>query len=193
MTRSIEAAARDFATHYHGIIDQRRKYTNDPYIVHPAAVVEIVRAVSHTPEMIAAAWLHDVVEDTPATLDEVRLTFGRHIASLVEMLTNASRPEDGNRATRKAIDRAHLAAASPEAKTVKLADLIDNTSSIVAHDPKFARIYLVEKAQLLSVLRDGDPVLWFRADAIMAEACATLGRVSDAAGQQAMDTLALAR
>lgn len=179
MTRSIEVAAREFATHYHGIIDQRRKYTNAPYIEHPAAVVEIVKSVSHTPEMIAAAWLHDVVEDTPATIEEVRRTFGHHIASLVEMLTNASRYEDGNRAARKAIDRAHLAMATPEAKTIKLADLIDNTGSIVARDPKFARTYLAEKARLLTVLRDGDAGLWFRADALLAEACELLGHEAD--------------
>lgn len=183
MTRNIEAAAHDFAAHYHGIIDQRRKYTNDPYIVHPAAVVEIVKTIPHTPEMVAAAWLHDVVEDTPATLDEVRATFGRHVASLVEMLTNVSRPGDGGRAARKVADRAHLAMASAEAKTIKLADVIDNTRNIATLDPKFARIYLVEKSQLLRVLRDGEPVLWFRADALIAKACAALAPNGGARGE----------
>lgn len=184
LTRSIEEVARDFAAHYHGIIDQRRKYTGEPYIVHPAAVVEIVKSVPHTPEMIAAAWLHDVVEDTPATIDEVRLTFGRDIASLVEMLTDVSRPEDGNRAARKALDRAHLAKASHEAKTIKLADLIDNTRNIVDRDPKFARVYLAEKGRLLRVIRDGDPGLWFRADALMGEAYGLLGRAVDLATRE---------
>lgn len=173
----IERRAMEFATHYHGIIDHRRKYTGEPYIVHPAAVAKIVKTVSHTPEMVAAAWLHDVVEDTPATIEEVRGTFGAEVAGLVEMLTDVSRPEDGNRSKRKAIDLAHIAHATPSAKTIKLADLIDNTRSIVAHDAGFACVYLVEKARLLKVLRDGDPALWFMADSILAEACGKLGLV----------------
>lgn len=171
---TLERRAMEFAAHYHGIIDHRRKYTGEPYIEHPKAVVEIVKSVSHTPAMLAAAWLHDVVEDTPATIEEVRKTFGAEVAGLVEMLTDVSRPEDGNRAKRKSIDRAHIAMASHEAKTIKLADLIDNTRSIVAHDAGFARVYLAEKARLLRVLRDGDPAMWFMANEMLAEACAKL-------------------
>ena len=162
----MEERAKDFATRYHGSIDQRRKYTDEPYIMHPAAVVELVRSVDHTEAMIAAAWLHDTVEDTPATLDEVERVFGGTVAALVEMLTDVSKPTDGNREKRKAIDRAHTAKASPEAKTIKLADLIDNTRSIVARDPKFAKVYLAEKALLLEVLREGDAELWKIAHAL---------------------------
>ena len=66
----IETRARVFATAAHAAIDQRQKYTNEPYINHPAAIVEIVRSVPHTEGMIAAVWMHDVVEDTkvPAVL-----------------------------------------------------------------------------------------------------------------------------
>lgn len=159
--------ARAFATAAHGIIDQRRKYTNAPYIEHPEEVASIVASVPHTPEMLAAAWLHDVVEDTPATIEDVREYFGGAVAELVDALTDASRPEDGNRATRKAIDREHIAGASREAKTVKLADLISNSASIVERDPGFARVYLQEKALLLEVLRDGDATLWERAAEIV--------------------------
>lgn len=156
----MEPRAKEFATRYHASIDQRRKYTDEPYISHPAAVVELVRSVPHTEAMLCAAWLHDVVEDTPCTLDEVERVFGFGVASLVEMLTDISRPGDGNRAVRKAIDRKHTAQASPAAKTIKLADLIDNTRSIVERDPKFAQTYLMEKALLLEVLREGDATLW---------------------------------
>jgi (p)ppGpp synthase/HD superfamily hydrolase len=86
--------------------------------------------------------------------------FGKQVAALVADLTDVSRFEDGNRQARKCIDREHTAKASPDAKTIKLADLIDNTRSIVAHDPDFAKVYLGEKRQLLKVLREGDPVLW---------------------------------
>src|SRR3989338_4557009 len=156
----MEDKARLFAEAAHAGINQRRKYTGEPYINHPAAVVELVRSVPHTPEMIAAAWLHDVLEDTPAGLATIIIEFGAEVAILVNHLTDISQPSQGNRAARKAIDRAHTAKASPAAKTIKLADLIDNSRSIVARDPDFARVYIAEKALLLEVLREGDATLW---------------------------------
>jgi (p)ppGpp synthase/HD superfamily hydrolase len=86
--------------------------------------------------------------------------FGGEVANLVEMLTDVSKPSDGNRKIRKAIDCEHTAKASPQAKTIKLADLIDNTKTIVAFDPEFAKIYLAEKRLLLDVLVDGDKTLF---------------------------------
>ncbi len=139
---------------------QVRKYTGEPYALHPKAVMEIVKKVPHTEAMLCAAWLHDTVEDTPCTLEDVRKMCGDEVAVLVEMLTDVSKPEDGNRTTRKAIDRAHTAKASPQAKTIKLADLIDNTRSITKHDPAFAKVYLAEKALLLGVLMEGNGALW---------------------------------
>ena len=109
------------------------------------------------------------MEDTHATLDDIEDAFGARVATLVEMLTDVSRPEDGNRAVRKAIDRAHIAQASPDAKTIKLADLIDNTRSIVTHDPVFACVYLGEKAALLEVLHEGDPALYRQAQNLLTQ------------------------
>lgn len=149
---------------------QKRKYTGEPYFNHCAAVAELVRSVPHDEAMICAALLHDIVEDTECTNDDIRKWFGDDVADLVEMLTDASKPIDGNRAARKAIDRAHTAAASPRAKTIKLADLIDNSRSILALDPDFARVYIKEKALLLEVLREGDPTLHAMATAIVVEA-----------------------
>lgn len=160
---NIIEKARIFATKAHASIDQRRKYTNEAYIVHPAEVAQIVESVPHTKAMVAAAWLHDVVEDTPITLEEIYTEFGQEIGDLVEMLTDISKPEDGNRKTRKAIDCEHTAKASPEAKTIKLADLISNTTSIVEYDPGFAKVYLREKELLLEVLKEGDQTLWKQA------------------------------
>jgi hypothetical protein len=110
--------------------------------------------------MLAAAWLHDSVEDTPATLEDIEREFGDGVARLVADLTDVSRPGDGNRAVRKAIDRAHSAQASPRAKTVKLADLTDNCRDICKHDPRFARVFLVEMDALLEVLGEGDERLY---------------------------------
>jgi (p)ppGpp synthase/HD superfamily hydrolase len=158
-----EQLAREYATDAHDSVKQLRKYSGKPYIVHPKAVVELVKSVPHTPAMVMAAWLHDTVEDTPTTLKDIEITFGLEVAVLVEMLTDVSTPLDGNRETRKRIDREHTAKASPAAKTIKLADLIDNTSDIVANDPKFAVTYLQEKALLLEVLKEGDQTLWQKA------------------------------
>ena len=155
----LEERARIFATAAHAAIDHRRKYTQEPYIVHPAAVVEILRTVRHTQEMIAAAWMHDVVEDTKVGLHLIDQEFGGAVAELVWWLTDLSVPEDGNRAARKAIDREHNANAPPSAQTVRMADLIHNTKSIVEHDPEFARTYVREKELLLDVLTKADPAL----------------------------------
>lgn len=160
---SLEQRAKEFSTKAHGDIDQRRKYTNEPYINHPQEVVEILKTVEHTEEMLAAAWLHDVVEDTPVTITEIMREFGGYVAALVEMLTDVSNQSDGNRAKRKAIDREHTAGITPAAQTIKLADLISNTKSIKQHDPEFAKVYLAEKRLLLEVLHKGDNKLWCRA------------------------------
>ena len=156
----LELKAKVFATKYHADIKQVRKYTGEPYINHPAAVVEIVRSVPHTEAMLCAAWLHDTVEDTNATIDDIEREFGEEVVAMVESLTDVSEPMDGNRERRKAIDRDHTSKASPQAKTIKLADLIDNTKTIVAFDPKFAKVYLGEKKLLLTVLREGDATLF---------------------------------
>lgn len=160
---TVVEKARVFATAAHTACGQLRKYTYEPYIVHPAEVVSIVSTVPHTDAMLAAAWLHDVVEDTGVTIETIRAEFGEEVAELVGWLTDVSRPEQGNRATRKAIDRAHTAMAPAQAQTVKLADLISNTRSIMEHDETFAKTYLAEKKLLLEVMTKGDPELMARA------------------------------
>lgn len=170
---SIEQLAREFATEAHA--EQLRKYTGAPYITHLENVVSLVKTVQHSETMLAAAWLHDVVEDTPKNIDDIIVNFGLTVAVLVENLTDISRPEHGNRRTRKALDLKHTANALPAAKTIKLADLIDNTRSIIVHDPAFARVYLEEKEALLEVLREGDQTLYQLARQTLREAQATLG------------------
>jgi (p)ppGpp synthase/HD superfamily hydrolase len=156
----IVRKAQVYAMAAHAAVGQRRKYTGEPYIVHPAEVARIVAGVpGSTPEMVAAAWLHDVVEDTGCTFTDIHMAFGIDIATLVGWLTDVSRPDQGNRAYRKAVDRAHTAEAPAEAQTIKLADLISNSRSIMAHDPEFARTYLEEKRLLLAVMTKGDPGL----------------------------------
>lgn len=160
MTSLVDRAI-EFATIAHE--GQVRKYTGEPYVTHPIEVSQIVATVPHTTEMLVAAILHDTVEDTDVTLDDIEYHFGRHIMNLVFWLTDTSRPEDGNRAARKAIDRAHLAAAPADAQTIKVADMLHNTASISEHDPDFWKVYRNEKRMLLEVLVHADETLVARA------------------------------
>ncbi len=149
-----------FATAAHEAVDQRRRYTDEPYIVHPVAVAQIVMQVpGHTWQMVCAALLHDVVEDTKVRIETITAMFGEQVGEIVAALTNV--PADaGNRAERFQLNKKKLAKASPEAKTVKLADLIHNTQTIVEKDKKFAPVYLGEKLEVLEVLTEGDKTLW---------------------------------
>ena len=136
-----------FATKAHE--GQKRKYTGEDYIIHPMAVSRMVSLHGGSLVQQAGALLHDVVEDTAHTLDEIETLFGSEVATLVEWLTDTSRPEDGNRAIRKAIDRKRLANAPAEAQFVKLADLIDNSKTIFIFDKSFAPMFKAEMALLV--------------------------------------------
>jgi (p)ppGpp synthase/HD superfamily hydrolase len=159
--------ARRFAERAHGAIDHQRKYTGQPYTEHLARVAERVARVTSDASAVAAAWLHDVVEDTPATFSDVEHAFGPRVTELVRALTDVDRAF-GNRATRKAADRARLAQAPAAAQTVKLADLIDNAVDIAQNDPSFARVFLNEMGALLDVLTKGDAGLLAEARALHA-------------------------
>lgn len=150
-----------FATRAH--LGQKRKYNNKAYISHPIEVARVVSTVEHTEEMLMAALLHDVVEDTPVTLEQVTRKFGAVVGEYVHYLTDVSVPEDGNRALRKRMDAEHYARGPAETQTIKVADLIHNTSDIKVQDPKFWALYKVEKAYSLSLLTKADPVLIQRA------------------------------
>jgi len=157
---SLHSAIIDAAQFHLG---QDRKYSKVPYICHPLDVMQIVRTVTDDEGMLIAAVLHDVVEDTDATIEFVESKYGPRVAELVGWLTDVSVPEDGNRQSRKNKDLAHTAAATPDAKTIKLADLIHNTESIVASDPSFTKIFMAEQTRLLEVLTEGNSELYDRA------------------------------
>jgi (p)ppGpp synthase/HD superfamily hydrolase len=159
--------AVEFAVRAHG--EQKRKYSNEPYILHCLEVARLVEEYGGTEAMIVAAILHDVAEDTPVTIVKIGAEFGFEVAVLVEELTDVSRPEDGNRAARKAIDCAHSARASAEGQTIKVADLISNSSSIVDNAPAFAKVYLVEKAALLVAMEKADRAIKQRAWEVLRE------------------------
>lgn len=153
--------AIDFANKKHREVNQVRKYTGQPYIVHPIEVMNIVKkSPIHTPEMLIAAVLHDTVEDTKTTLEEIESIFGHTVMTYVKGLTDVSKPTDGKRSVRKAMDRDHSASQSMEVQTVKIADLISNAQDIMTHDPEgFGKVYIQEKKELMKVLTKACPVL----------------------------------
>lgn len=154
--------AKGFATAAH--INQRRKYTNEPYINHCIEVAEKVLEHTKDYQVAAAALMHDVLEDTTITETQMREVFGDYITELVLCVTDVSKPEDGNRAIRKAMDLEHLKKCSSKAANIKYADLISNTSSIAKYDPGFAKKYLPEKRKALDVLKGkGNPILYLEA------------------------------
>ena len=77
------------------------------------------------------------------------------------------KPREGNRASRKAFERERLSGVGTPAKTIKLADLIDNSASITEYDPSFAKVYMKEKKDLLEVLGRGDKSLYKKASEII--------------------------
>ncbi|EJL33235.1 hypothetical protein PMI01_02197 [Caulobacter sp. AP07] len=155
MSASYDAhGAMLFARRAHAT--QVRKYTGNPYADHLAEVAGIVATVAPFGSMslmTAVAWLHDCVEDCGVDPAEIKSLFGAEVAQGVVALSDM---ETGNRAERKAASCARLAAADGWIQTIKCADLISNTSSIVMHDPKFAVTYLAEKRALLAVLTKAD-------------------------------------
>lgn len=160
----MEEEALQFAAEAHG--NQQRKYTDELYIEHPKRVAETVKSVRHSPEMICAAYLHDVVEDTPVTLEDIKKKFGGTVAGLVEELTDEYVKEKYphlNRRRRKDKEVERQAKMSPEAKTIKLADVIDNTLDIVRNDKGFARKYVPEMEALTEALQGGNEELLARA------------------------------
>lgn len=159
----VIAKAALFSKAAHQAVGQVRKYTGEPYHTHPEAVARMVSAVGGTDDMIAAAYLHDVVEDTCVTLHQLDQEFGEAITDMVDYLSDFQTPEDGNRATRKERERERLAQAPAMVHTIKLADLIHNSQSIFQHDPDFARVYLKEKRAILEIMTKGDLDLYRKA------------------------------
>lgn len=172
MTLTLRALV--FATRAHS--GQHRKYGTEPYVSHPVAVAAAVERAELPPEVVAAALLHDVVEDCGVDPDDIRRQFGSTVADLVLEVTEVSRPGPP-RAVRKALDRDHFARASSWGQSIKLADVAHNAGGIATTDPKFARIYLPELEDLLRVLTAGDESLKTEARRIVGIEVALLSRL----------------
>jgi len=148
---SVVERARDFAREMHG--EQVRRYTGEPYWHHLERVAQIVEAHGASPEVVAAAWLHDTLEDTDATFAELWGRFGGRVAALVAQLTDVFTPlayPHMNRAARKAAEAQRLQHLSEDARLIKLADITDNAADIEKNgDDAFASLWLEEKKAML--------------------------------------------
>ena len=140
-----------FAVKAHAGTERRGK--GFPYIVHPMEAVEIVATITPDQELLAAAVLHDVVEDTDITADDIRREFGDRIASLVvaesDVFVEGVSEEDSWHARKQAaIDR--LAAAPHDAKIVAMGDKLSNMRAI-------ARDYARVGDELWKIFHAKDP------------------------------------
>ena len=140
-----------FAVRAHTGTERRGK--GFPYIVHPMEAVEIVATMTKDQELLAAAALHDTLEDTNITLDQLRDEFGNRVASLVadesdEKYEGVSESDSWHARKQAAIDR--LARASHDAKIVALGDKLSNMRAI-------ARDYAEQGDALWSLFHAKDP------------------------------------
>ena len=160
---------REFADSAHGT--QTRKYTPERYIVHPVRVMETLQHYNVGLPVLAAALLHDVLEDTAVRNYELVLFLNtimdnadaEETVSLVEELTDVYVKSDypqWNRKQRKIKELERIAKTSPMAQTIKYADIIDNTHEITLKDPGFAPRYLRECMQILQVADKGNKDLY---------------------------------
>lgn len=160
----------DFVKEQHG--EQKRKYTGEPYWTHLLSVANIVSDYSTIHFEIEIALCHDLFEDTLCTPDKLnehlihlnydktgRDTILRGVNDLTDKFTKEAYPKF-NRKLRKGFEAQRLWKIKPYCQTVKYADIIDNTSSIVENDAGFARIYLREIDSFIWKINAGNKDLY---------------------------------
>ena len=139
---------------------QQRKYRGSPYAHHPFRVARAVAAHEiGSPITVAAALLHDTVEDTRVSADEIAREFGPEVAALVAELTKPEQSESVSRTERFRQQLARLQRASREARVIKLLDRIDNVRESRHVADGFTDRYLTESRELAEALGDADPRL----------------------------------
>lgn len=172
-SKTILEHIRRYADDAHG--DQRRKYLPEQrYIVHPIRVMELCEAYENDVNILAAALLHDVLEDTPISeeelgrflqktmnADDAQKTL-RYVVELTDVYIKADYPHL-NRRQRKTKENERLRKISPQAQTIKYADITDNCIEIVQHDTDFAPLFLRECREVLHLLHRGNKDLYRRA------------------------------
>jgi len=124
--------AKEFATKAHE--GQVRKSTGTPMISHPIRVAKMLQDYGFEPEVVAAGYLHDVVEDTSYTLENIVAEFGEDVARVV-----AGNTEDKSKTweERKAHTIEHIKTAPLEVKALIVADKLDNLSCLIEDYERF--------------------------------------------------------
>jgi len=122
--------AAQFALEAHSGTERRDK--GHPYILHPMEAATIVATITNDPEMLAAAILHDTVEDTDVTIEHIREQFGDRVAKMVADETS-TKPKNSTWRERKQMQLDQLFAAPHDSKVVSLGDKLSNMRGI-AHD-----------------------------------------------------------
>lgn len=149
--------AAEFAHTHHNAVGQVREGTGEPYIVHPLEVAELVHAMGHEfsyhqewiEVAVIAALLHDTIEDTKCTYNQIEAEFGAVVRDTVFWLTDVVNKAQGNRRVRKELERVRLTAAPGRVKFVKCCDIIANARCILRDKPDSAQLFLTEKMGLL--------------------------------------------
>jgi hypothetical protein len=149
-------AAKLFANSNHRRITVHRNPALQSCEVHLKSVAQLVSSVSQDEHVIAAAWLHDVVEDTAVTIGAVERKFGSTVGRLVGELTMVSHRAPENDTIRIARTKEHFSRVSAAAKTIKLADLIETCRDMYKNAPTAFSAYLEEVHALVKVLEGGD-------------------------------------
>lgn len=126
--------SRKFALEMHKGFTRPNK-TQEPYNVHLEEVATLVEASGGNTDEIAAAWLHDIIEDTSVTLDDIQAKFGSSIADIVKGLTDPPNLHSLPILKQKAIQAKKVSQDSVSVKRVKLADQISNVRSVAVDPP----------------------------------------------------------
>lgn len=140
--------ARIFAMKSHE--GQTRKYSGQPYFSHPELVANILKYMTTDEDLIAAAYLHDVLEDTGVSLQELQRRFGERVAGLVWELTSDSEQIQIMGKAAYLANKMNLM--SDEAFLIKLADRLDNLHDLSAADEEFRNRYLHQTREILHSL-----------------------------------------
>lgn len=166
-----ERIALDYATQWH---EGQQRFSGAPYIVHPRRVGFMAKAYGFRQAMVCAAFLHDVVEDTAVTADDLTLVFGAEVADLVTELTTPKRGDGKSREDRFRAEYERLLGISVPAKLVKLCDVYDNISRLdaeaVGAPPQWVPNYVRLKARLLPTLEVTNQPVWETTRALLERA-----------------------
>ena len=147
------AAAAVFAAKKHG--DQKRK-TGEPYITHPMAVAEILMQIGMDADTVSAGLLHDTLEDTDTTEEEIATIFGKEVGEMVQAVTKISRITDEKSIQEAETIKKMFFAMSKDLRVIliKLADKLHNMRTISGLSPERKRAFAEDCLDIFAPIAD---------------------------------------